>query len=332
MLAAVRCGSTYVLTEDSAAILADDEAIFVDSMEELEVELAIRHPTPEGFTNQEKVQYKSVYLFEGKLYGDRQGEIGKYGVINDDRNVCVKGEKITISQSLKAVTKDPALIEQVARKNPGTRIVADIKDHYWPEGWQRKQGSCSVFPIGDFLVTPDHYYDQVTLVFDPKKAKSIRSRRASAKKRSVKNGQPKMALLSALYHALENVIDEHPLVKSKSLCIAFGNVTNKANSRRGFYYQIPELAKISEALFQEWKENEAVVDALNNLMPYAEAMKDIKPMKVPSKNIVTDENGWERVTNKSTISKAENHNSSIDESKNFSAWLLEHAPVLAEVA
>jgi hypothetical protein len=298
MLAAVRNEKPdciqYYLTSDPEAIVADEDAMFVNSIDELSAELAVRHPTPEGFKNQ--VFYNINYVSFERL----------------NRFIEVEG-LIELYDHLEAVTKDRAKIEATVRSMPEAKV------HVNPEIFGIKDfDKYNILPVGDFLFEKNWNYCWV-LVYNPKKAKKIRARRAGDKKSRIKRGQPALTLLNKMYTYLWRMTEKHSVMRNV-LQFSYGHSQCKACCRASYYSQIMGIARAYHSLFghRGYQQSEEWMSVLKELILYADGMAKLEKKEVPSPKFEKRMCGPD---NRSAITKSLNYNNSVDAGKRFVIWL-----------
>ena len=304
----------YCLTEDAEAILADENAMFIDDLDFLKAELDILHPVPQGFNNQRESNYESLYCVDGVLTTDSKG-----------CNIRVKGSYVVITDSLTASTTDLALIEKVA-KETGVQInIGKEARSQLISDEEMKEDNFQVYPVGDFLVRPD--YRGCSIIYEPKKAKSLKTKRANAAKKRVTTGQPHIDLLKDFRRLLCEIVEKHEVMEV--LTFKAGTTQQIGTSRAELYCEIMQISSVSDILFgpDHLHENAKFTAKIEELLPYCEGLSSLKEQKVPEPYWDEDcknKSDW-NAKNKKTITKVENHNRSIKHANNFVKWLKDRA-------
>lgn len=308
----------YCLTEDPDAILADDDPIFVEDEDLLLTELAIRHDTPAGFSCINKGRSYSICLKDGELC--HRNALASYAGTKP-----VDGISFTVTEEWTCTITDRKTIEDVARNNPGRKIVLNQEASMnWVEP-EWRTGHLQVFPVGDFLVRLRHRGAEVE--FNPKRAKSLTKQRATKKKKAIKNGEPNIILLKELQQELIASFDQHPIMKSKIIVLGDGREFS-LQSKGQFYFYLPRLARIPQALYRKrvYQQSEGFKKALAELLPYVKGLSSIKPVQVPSPKWPDDLEQQYRyehnMSNRTGIAKAKNHNHSVKHASFFARWLV----------
>lgn len=303
----------YCLTENVDAILADPNAIFVEDVEELKFELALRHPVPEGFSNIEDDFYGSLYVWKGNLHvgwpdgsqrHPNRGYLRSSNVSDtkpeensDEHPVKVTGEIFRVNDGFTTNVTDLAQLENVAREYDthirvqcGGKFGAevpeiDVKDlmAQWnlPSNWRALK--YHVFPVGNLVVEP--HWDIVEVRYDPAAAKRLRSYRKRAAEKA-KEAVP-VAELDRMHRAVMKRVQSHKFMQP-------GFLITKTNSRRisgrkDAYRKLPRLCRACSVLYREriYQKEPDFLEALKILSSYQDALKasatrEIKRPKKPT--------------------------------------------------
>lgn len=186
--AAIKDGSVWRLSNDDEKILEADQdpdgVIWASSIEELEVEVALRTPVPDGFTRCET--QPDGYHGPGVIVHE---ELRAHGdtPIDEIFRQALKGEKVILAGSDR------------------------IKDLISAEDFARYRAHS----VGEFLIDGYRHQRSFTVSHNRKRAKSLKTRRRNVKTKRKTGGEIPMGLLKSLAHDLERKVNK--IIKASDL-------------------------------------------------------------------------------------------------------------------